>query len=676
MKKLYGWVGKILRVDLTAEKITEVPTSKYVPKFIGGRGVAAKIYWDEVSPECKAFDPENKLIFMTGPVGGTLTPTSGRVTLVGKSPVTFPVESYFKSAAGGHWGPELKFAGYDGLIIEGKASKPVYLWINDGKTEIRDARPLWGLNTYSTQDEIWRRHGKQTKSMVIGPAGENMARVAVILTADGSAFGFGGFGGVMGSKNLKAIAVKGTGGIPVARPKDLMDISYKFQRLMTRKQTEKARPNPIRGGEALLSKEYVPGITGIKDTGLYQEVKKGTMKLGFQGCFACPVCCGLATKVLDGSAPAGGAYRCVDIMAMSHITDSENRALSKEAYIADKLFDLLGVSTYQLFNWGLIHKPWFVRLVSEGILTEENTGIPVNNMKSLDFAFSVLEKVAYREGIGDQMAEGPQRYLHFLENELKKQGKTSQAGKVKEIAEVDCGLTSKFKGSYARNGFSVDDTGWTPYRAMVRVLGETNNAFLEAAKNYTWLPYSYEIDGKGVSPETYKKVNKMLFGSDRAYDPNTWEGKPQKVIGYQRYARILDSLTWCEWAATAYSRYTPDQVGDWDLSPFYTKVTGLPSSYQDLFIKAADRIIDLERAIQVREGRTKEDEWFVDRVFEVKENKGWLTKTAFRKAMDDYYKARGWDPKTGIPKRSTLVKLDLKDVADQLASKYTVTLAS
>ena len=200
-------------MDLTTRKVSESSTFDYVPKFLGGRGLGAKICWDEVPPEVGAFDPENRLVFATGPLQGTLAPTSGRFTVVGKSPQSTPVESFTRSGVGGHFAPELKWAGYDAVIIQGKASQPVYLWISDQKAQILDAKDLWGLDTYQTQQALWKIHGNKTRVMVIGKAGENQSRIACILTDTGDASGQGGFGGVMGSKNLKAIAVRGTGSV-------------------------------------------------------------------------------------------------------------------------------------------------------------------------------------------------------------------------------------------------------------------------------------------------------------------------------------------------------------------------------------------------------------------------------------------------------------------------------
>ena len=278
-----GWVGKILRVDLTSGKISESSTFDYVPKFIGGRGLGAKICWDEVSSGVGAFDPENRLVLATGPLQGTLAPSSGRLTVVGKSPQTGPTESFVRSGIGGHFAPELKWAGYDALIIQGKASKPVYLWITDHKAEILDAGGLWGLDVYQAQQMIWKLHGNKTRAMVIGKAGENRSRIASILTDTGNAASQGGFGGVMGSKNLKAIAIRGTGSVTVARPKELMQLTYDIHRLFSRKSlkripfSRKKKVSSTMYGAAAMAEEalrFFPASFSISVTTLPRVIHK------------------------------------------------------------------------------------------------------------------------------------------------------------------------------------------------------------------------------------------------------------------------------------------------------------------------------------------------------------------------------------------------------------------
>ena len=213
-----GWAGKILRVDLTRGTVEEQATSDYVPDYVGGRGIAARIAWDELRPDVGAFDPDNLLMFFTGPLTGTTAPCSGRVEVCGRGPQGYPHEWFTRSGMGGRWGAELKYAGYDGLVIRGCAEHPVYLWLHDGKAEVRDATSLWGLGTYETQRRLIAELGRGVRVAAIGQAGENLSRIAVINTETESAAGQGGFGAVMGHKKLKAIAVAGSLPIPIANP--------------------------------------------------------------------------------------------------------------------------------------------------------------------------------------------------------------------------------------------------------------------------------------------------------------------------------------------------------------------------------------------------------------------------------------------------------------------------
>ena len=356
-----GWTGKILRVDLTTRKVSESSTFDYVPKFLGGRGLGAKICWDEVPPEVNAFDPENRLIFATGPLQGTLAPTSGRFVVVGKSPQSAPVESFTRSGVGGHFAPELKWAGYDAVIIQGKASQPVYLWITDQKAEILDAQHLWGLDTYQTQQALWKIHGNRTRVMVIGRAGENKSRIACILTDTGDASGQGGFGGVMGSKNLKAVAVRGTGSVKVARPKELAKITHDIQTLFSRRSV-KGNPyepeekdfkyNVWGGGYGRGSLTLLPGE--LLD--LCNDTSSGYSQ-NPDGCFACPVGC--RSRVKGPDITSGVALCAQSYMYLESMVHEPEKGYSKITWQAAKLADLLGINSYELM--AII--PWLVGLL-------------------------------------------------------------------------------------------------------------------------------------------------------------------------------------------------------------------------------------------------------------------------------------------------------------------------
>ena len=237
--KLYGYVGTLLKVNLTDGTVDRIPTDTYdLGKWIGGRGLGSIIQWTECAPEVGAFDPENIITFLTGPVTGTIC-DGGRTIVQAVSPLGYPDTGTFcRSTFGGGFGAELKFAGYDGIIITGKSEKPVYLYINDDTVEIRDARDLWGLDNFATQNELWRRSDNKACVASIGPAGEHLCLMSTILCNESSVTGLGSFGAVMGSKNLKAISVQGTGGVEVADPQGLLDFVTYFQSLACRKLYE------------------------------------------------------------------------------------------------------------------------------------------------------------------------------------------------------------------------------------------------------------------------------------------------------------------------------------------------------------------------------------------------------------------------------------------------------
>lgn len=202
----YGYAGEVLEVDLSANKMSKLDVWDYADRFLGGRGIAAKLYWDKTSPETAAFDAENCLVFITGPVAGFMGFSGCRWQICGRSPEMVP-EAFSYANLGGSWGSWLKYAGYDGLAVYGKADKPVYILINNGNPKIKDASYLWGKTTVETEDVLHSELGKDARVLSIGPAAENLVTFATILASE-NASGSSGFGSVMGSKNLKAIVIK------------------------------------------------------------------------------------------------------------------------------------------------------------------------------------------------------------------------------------------------------------------------------------------------------------------------------------------------------------------------------------------------------------------------------------------------------------------------------------
>jgi aldehyde:ferredoxin oxidoreductase len=644
--KLYGWAGQILWVNLSNSTITNVPTTNYVPKFIGGRGLAGKIYWDEVRPEVGAFDPENVLIFTTGPYTGTLAPHSGKVNVTAKSPMWYPQEAYFQSTFGGSWGPELKFAGFDGIVIKGKADKPVYLWINDGKAEIRDAGSMWGYTTDAVQEDIWRRHGEKTRIACIGPAGENLCRVAVILSDGGNVTGTGGLGAVMGSKNLKAIAVRGTKGVPVARPKDLMEVAYKLQRYTTRKQTEKEPP---------FWKRQNRYTHTFRNTEIDEEAKKGSVRLGFAACWACTVQRRAGIKFMDGSLP-GGEWTCDDVVTYKGSDDKYygTKQAGRVSWEISKMCDLLGIDNHTL---------WFVKqLVDRGILTRENYG-------SREWALEVVDAIAYRKGIGALLGEGRARACFGLLDRLTKNGETEKVKVMNSIIDMICQRrTNNFHGRNPATIYKVPQLiSSMVYPQMIFAteifiprLGveQETDPLLRDEKGHL-LP---EAERETI----VKRGGKKFYGDERALlDIEDWyKQKMPFMVRFNNINSLIESLLFCIFPYQAFSIYTKDKLAEPELwlTGLYQAITGIDISYEDM-LKVGDRLYNLERAIWIREGWTRYDEWVNDYYFD--KNK-WADRAKLKEALDEYYRLRSWDTNTGWQTRTKLEDLEITDIADEL----------
>ncbi len=666
-----GWVGKILRVDLTTRKISETSTFDYVPKFLGGRGLGAKICWDEVPPEVGAFDPENRIVFATGPLQGTLAPTSGRFMVLGKAPQTGPVESFTRSGVGGHFAPELKWAGYDAVIVQGKASKPVYLWITDQKAEILDATRLWGLDTYQTQQMIWKLHGPKTRVMVIGKAGENRSRIACILTDSGDASGQGGFGGVMGSKNLKAIVVRGTGSVTVARPKDLMEIIHSVQRLFSRKPF---RGNPYQpeeknfkyniwgGGYGRGSLSLLPGelldLCSDPSSGYAQNP---------DGCFACPVSCRSHVKgpdIINGVAFCAQSY-----MYLESMVHQPEKGYSKITWQAAKLADLLGINAYDLM--AII--PWLSDCYREKLITEGGTGLPLKEIGSWKFISALLQKIANREGFGDLLAEGGQRAAAKL------------GGKAEKLSQMYYPRTGKFAGYREHwvylGGFP---TGYAvPALALMWVLDNRDAMVSHSFISMLWgAAFAVGQDALTAVPEkiipVLKPVMKAVYGSEKAAEfiqPDgkglNWKWTAPVVKRYHEHSLLKDSYIVCDILFPyLFNANSADHVGDTGLeSRLYSAVTGEEMNEEESYRKG-EMLSALERALAVRDGRTRQDDILHGIYFE-KEDAGGrkYLREDLERSKSDYYRLMGWDVKSGTPTRSTLERLGLKDVAEGLGRK-------
>ncbi|MHB9094436.1 MAG: aldehyde ferredoxin oxidoreductase family protein, partial [Eubacteriales bacterium] len=397
---MYGWTGKILRVNLTNQKVSiEYPEPDRYHKFLGGRGLGCDLLWREVSPETDPLSPGNKLIFMTGPLTGTKVPTSGRFTVTAKSPLTGTV---FDSNSGGIWGARLKKAGYDGLIVEGKAEKPVYIVINETGAVVKDAGELWGCNVPDTTKAVSAAEGTGYSVACIGPAGENLARISCIMNDNTRALGRGGLGAVMGSKLLKAVAVKGSKNIKAAEEEKLKFVLYETNKWL------KANPITSQG----LPEFGTPVLVNLfNECGVFPsynfqesqfseaeeisgEVMAEKITVRKKGCYGCPVKC---TRVTRTARDEGEGPEYESIWALGpQCGVSDLEAIAEANYLCNRLgLDTISVGStigcaMEMAANGLID--WDLKFGDTGKLRP------------------LIEDIAYRRGVGAELADGSRSF--------------------------------------------------------------------------------------------------------------------------------------------------------------------------------------------------------------------------------------------------------------------------
>jgi aldehyde:ferredoxin oxidoreductase len=629
---MYGWTGQILKVDLSHKKLSHLPTADYAERFMGGRGLASRLYWENVPPGISAFDPANPLIFMTGALTATGVQGATRMNVVGKSPMAYP-ETYCYGNMGGFAPPAIKRAGFDGIVIEGQSSHPVYLWIHDGKAEIRDAAHLWGQGAYLTGDILIREHGAKTCFLTTGVAGERLVRSATIFGSHLSS-SCSGFGAVMGSKKLKAIAILGTGNPAVADPPKLRELNrYTIQ------INKKLRLS-------------IPPIVTNTGRGRLLEV------IGKNNCYQCGLEC-IRNQYRFGQKLEGFRH----CQAMEYYLPwkyGRDDEPIETFFDSSTLANDYSIDTFELQS--IID--WLYACHKSGALTEGETGLPLSLIGSRQFLETLLQSIAFREGFGDILAEGLVR-----------------AGE-----KVPAAARALFGPAVA----PIGQRDLVPPRAYVvhaltypmeprvhqPLIHETG--FLGAALTFERM----QPGSTGVTPQVYKKIARLFWGSTEAADVSSYAGKALAAKMIQNRTYLKDSLGLCDWAwPVNYSLSTPDHIGDPTLeSKLFTAVTGLPG---DLLESAAERIFNLQRLILLREGRlspqadyppeynfteplrtsNRGDPLLVPGPADEAVNAAghMLDKAQFTAMLKEYYRLRGWDQNSGLPLKETLDRLGLKN---------------
>ena len=631
-----GWSGKILEVDLTRRQMTERETWSYAERFIGGRGVATRLYWEFVDPGVGAFDPENRLIFMTGPLGATGAQGASRFVVAGKSPMRRP-EGFCCGNLGGYFGPHLKRAGFDGIVVSGAADTPVYLLIEDGRAEVRDAAALWGKGVYASADHLRALHGRQVHYVATGVAGENRCRSATVLT-DNEGSATGGFGAVMGSKKLKAVAVLGSG-----RPS--VSDSDRLKRL-NREAVRLNRRDPL----------HLP------------FPQDQVCRTGKASCYQCGLDC-LMRSTLQTASGRSLVRKCQAMFVYFPWVMGRPGEPAETALAATGICNDLGLCTMEMYN--IVQ--WLDTCQRAGCAIIPQTGLDMDELGRLGFFERLAGMIANREGFGDILAEGLLRAGEVL-------GEEAVRHFANEVSAVGDGATYSAR-EYPMNGLLY---AFEP-RQPIAMLHEVSRLV------GFWVMHQADPASSPVSNDVFRAAAERFWRHPVAWDLTTPEGKAQAAAIIMDRTLVKDSLMLCDSAwPLMVSWHTPDRVGDPTLeSRIFAAVTGIDLAEEDLN-RCGERIFNLQRAILLREGRRpKEDDVlapfnFTDPVQSVFMNpevivpgpgdavvskKGaTLDPEAFQTMRDEFYRRRGWEAASGCQRRTLLEALDLGEVADALVA--------
>ncbi len=596
------YANSILRVNLSTGEIKkeEIPED-LLRKFIGGRGLASYYLSQLMDPKAEPLSPENPLIFATGPLTGTPAPTGGRYMVVCKSPLTGLIAS---SNSGGHFGAELKRAGYDMIIFEGVSEKPVYLSIKDDEVELKDAEHLWGLDTEEVTDRLREEFGDdKARVACIGPAGENLVRFACVINDKHRAAGRSGVGAVMGYKKLKAIICRGTKRVEAPEAEVFKNfIQEKLGKIKENPVTSEALPKL--GTKVLDNIINESGLYPTRNfqTGVFEEtaevcgealVEKGYLKKN-KGCYACPIRCGRVTELpskTKGEGPeyeSGWAYgACCGVKDLIAITQAN--------YLCNQLgLDPIscGVTiacAMELFERGKISK-------------EDIASGPKPTFGSSEAIVFYTRAIAYREGLGDKLAEGSKRLAEaYGAPEL------SMSVKGQELPAYDP------RGVQGQGlAYATSNRGGCHVRAYL------------------------------IAPE--------ILGAPEKLDPQATEGKARWVKIFQDLTAVIDSMGLC--------LFTSFALGAEDYRDILAAATGFDYTLDEM-MKCGERIWNLERVFNLKAGLDPKEDTLPKRLLEEPmpegPNKGHVNRLS--EMLPEYYQVRGWE--NGVPTEAKLKELGL-----------------
>lgn len=617
-----GWFGKLLRINLTTQTSTveDIP-EELLKKYLGGAALGSKILYDELAPGIDPLGEENKLLYTTGPLTGTDAPSASRLNIATKSPLTGTVTN---SLSGGHFPVELKWTGYDIVVIEGKSKEPVYVVIKDDKVSFKNAEKLWGLNTFDTQTIIKEKlNDLGVRISCIGPAGENLSMMSAIIN-EARAAGRKGVGAVMGSKNLKAVAVRGTKKVPIANEEQFKaGVKGVYAGL---KASPMAYPVFAKVG-SVCAAEPVAAV-GCLPSNNWQNDKEvdWVEKIGDKGlaetdqtnnsCYRCPISCSQVRMAKKGKY-AGISTEGPEFETVYSLGSGVGVTNPAAVIVADRLCDELGLDTISAG----VAISMAMELVERGILTDEDgLGLQFGND---DAVMRMLRDLAYRQGqMGTIFADGTKRAAeklgeHTAHYSMQVKGLELPAYDVRGFKAHGLNYATCYTGADHNKGYSIQEVFGMP------------------------VPYPVErldIKGKG-------KLTK--FNQD--------------------FAGLFDTITFCEFAAI----FIPDQFQA-RVAEMISGATGLEFTEQDMW-DVGERLNNLCRMFNVREGFSRKDDTLPSRLMTEPLKFGLskgekISKEDLDFMLDEYYEARRWDA-DGIPTPGKLTALGLEDTIKDLPKK-------
>lgn len=626
-KRQFGWHGKMLKVDLETRQISDYHIDESVYRlFLGGRGVNMWLLYQHLNAGIEPLSPENLLIIGAGPLVGTMIPSNGRYNASCRSPLTGLLGD---SNSAGYWSPPLRKIGYDGIIISGKADAPAYLMITGEGATLLDGSSVWGKTVSETDTIIRQEHGKDCQVLSIGPGGEKMVRFAAILNNIDRAAGRTGTGAVMGSKNLKAIVVKGKGSIPVADSVAMRKVSKEIREAMRNSPSFEARSqygtpmlvNLYNALGVLPTRNHQSGVFPAADK-ISGERLKDEYVTKPETCYMCLVHCSRRAEVSSGQF-AGTTTEGPEFETMCAMgSNLANEDLASLVYLNRHLNDLGidSISTGAVIAYAM-------ECYEKGLISTEDTDGLELTWGNTDAILALVDNIAYRKGFGDLLAEGVKRASEQIEGSehyaLHIKGMEVPTQGVRGLKAWALGWAVASRGADHCRSFPVMETTWTP-----------------------------------------EKTEKF-FGSKKAADRFAYEGKAAMVKWGEDFGATHDALGICKIAYKAMG-LMPELV-----AKAYGAVTGIEMSGDEL-LQAGDRIVTLERLLNLKLGLTPDQDSLPKRFTDepLPEGPGKGEVVELDRMMDDYYQLRGWDS-NGYPSKEKLAELGLTDILDSPESSET-----